>query len=109
MKKFNYSFSDSDVKTLICTLSVMPLVELDGVSDVQQSINDSCCASAVEKLTAFRTDFIPNEVRVMSASLELADLILKGDIEVDSEIKKKLSQYLFSINHLPPIFSSIFD
>lgn len=109
MKKFNYSFSDSDVETLILTLSVMPLVELGDVSSIQQSINDSCCTSAIEKLNSSRTDFIPNESHVMYASLKLADCILKGEIEVDSKTKKKISQYLFSINRLLPIFSSIFD
>lgn len=109
MKNFEYSFSDSDIKTLLCTLSVMPLVRPDGVSDTQQSINDSCCASAIEKLTAARTDFQPNEIRVMSASLILSDMILKGDIEAYAEIKKTLSPYIFSINRLLPIFISIFD
>lgn len=109
MKSFQYSFSDTDIKTLICTLSVMPLVRLDGVSDVQQSINDSCCASAIEKLSSYRTDFHPNEVRVMAASLELSDLILKGDIEASAEIRKTLSQFIFSINRLLPVFASAFD
>ncbi len=109
MKKFNYSFSDTDIKTLVCTLSVMPLIPFDGVSDVQQSINDSCCASAVEKLSSYRTDFHPNEVRVMAASLELSDLILKGEIEASAEIKKTLSQFMFSINRLLPVFVSVFD
>lgn len=109
MKNFHYSFSDADIKTLVCTLSVMPLVHLDGVSAPQQAINDSCCASAIEKLTAYRTDFHPNEARVMAVSLKLSNLILKDEIIVDTEIKKTLSPYMFSINRLLPIFSSIFD
>ena len=109
MKNFEYSFSDSDIKTLLCTLSVMPLVRPGGVSGVQQSINDSCRASAIEKLTTAHTDFHPDEIRVMSASLILSDMILKGDIEAYSEIKKMLSPYTFSINRLLPIFISIFD
>lgn len=87
----------------------MPLVHLNDVSDIQQSINDSCCASAIKKLTAARTDFHPNETRVMYASLILSDMILKGDIEAYAEIKKVLSPYIFSINRLLPIFISIFD
>lgn len=109
MKNFNHTFSESDVKTLVHTLSVMPLVQLEGVSDVQQSTNNSCCSSAMEKLTDSRTDFIPNEIRVMAASLQLADLILRGDIEIELDVKKLLSQYIFSINRLLPIFTSIFD
>lgn len=109
MKNSQYSFSNTDIKTLLCTLSVIPLVQLDNISDIQQSINNSCCASAAEKLSSYRTDFHPNEVRVMASSLELSDLILRGEIEASEEIRKTLSQFMFSINRLLPVFAFVFD
>lgn len=108
MKNFNYSLTNSDINTLLCTLSIMPTIEVDGVTDVQHDINTSCCLSAIEKLLNQRTDFHPNEVRVMAVSLSLADAILKDKISTNSETKCKLSQYIFSINRLLPIFDSIF-
>lgn len=109
MKKFSYSFTESDVKTFLCTLAVMPTIEFEGVSEVQQNINESCCMSAIEKFLNGRTDFHPNEARVMAVSLNLADAILKGEIDAEPEVKKELSQYIFSINKLLPIFRAIFD
>lgn len=109
MKSFNYSFSESDVKTFLCTLSIMPQIDFDGIPESQKDINDSCCLSAIEKLLNSRTDFHPNEVRVMAVSLDLSDAILQGELEASEEIKNELSPYVFSIKKLLPIFDVLFD
>lgn len=103
MKKFEYEFSPEDIDTLLFTLTVPLLVELDGVREAQKSINDSCCLSAAEKLIDLRTDFTVNEVKMMAVSLSMVNMILKGQLDVDSELKTDCSKYIFSVNRLLPI------
>ncbi|CAM4368588.1 MULTISPECIES: hypothetical protein [Bacteria] len=108
MKHFNHMFTDDDILTLTCTLTALPLIHMDGVSETQQSINDACCKSALEKLINHQTDIIPNETKVIAVSLIAADMILKGELEVDSSIRELFVPYRFSINRLRPIFEEIF-
>lgn len=99
MKNITYSFSDSDIDTILFTLTVLPSLELEE-TEAQAAINYQCCCSAGEKLIKRRTDITPNEFRVILASLEAAKMINHGELEVDPETKKKCSNYLFSINKL---------
>lgn len=109
MKNFTYSFTEGDIQALLCTLSVFSSLELDEVSKVQQSINNACCLSAIEKLANRDMDFAPNEIKVMAASLMCADLILKNKFSVHDEIKSDITKHIFTVNKLLPIFSSVFD
>lgn len=108
MKRISYNFSSGDIETLKCTLSILPLVELDEIPPTQQAINDACCASAMEKLLTHQ-QLLPNEVKVVALSLIVADMILKNELDVDSSLKSQCAPYVFSINHMLPVFSSIFD
>lgn len=109
MKHFNYSFTNNDIETLLITLSVLPNIEIDDVSEVQQNINDRCCFSAIDKLSAHDANFHPNEIRVMAVSLMISDQILRNEFVTSQEIKSELSKYMFTINKLLPIFSAAFD
>lgn len=110
MKNFVHEFSDEDISTLLCTLSTYSTVNTDDMcGDVQQQINIACCESAIEKLIYKRTDFLPNEVRMMAVSLTVANMALKGQLQVDEKTKKEYYDHLFSINRLHPIFDKIFD
>lgn len=104
MKDFSYQLSDGDIYSLVALLTILPNVKLDYVSDVQQSINDTCCMSAIEKLQHKCTNFTPNEIRIMYVALAVADSILKGNIIVDSKLKQCCTEHLFTINHLLSIF-----
>lgn len=108
MKKISYTFSKGDVDALTCTLSLLPLVEFDEIPEYQQKINDTCCLSAIQKLKTHQ-NFEPNELKVIALSLIVADLILKNQLEVDISLKNQYAPYLFSINHLLPVFRSVFD
>lgn len=109
MKHFNYRLSDGDIETFLFTLSIMPSIKFDGVSPEQEQLNFESCVSAGEKLAARNANVLPDEIRVMAISLEIASLILSGEIDVDDDIKAECSQYRFSINKLLPIFSKIFE
>lgn len=103
MKKINYSFSESDFETIIYTLSILPSLGLED-SDSQLAINRQCCLSAAEKLSHHDTNLLPNEFRVVVASLEAAKLISQGHLDVEPEVRKECNNYLFSINKLISAF-----
>lgn len=108
MKNISYVFSESDVKTVIFSLSILPTLELEE-TDAQASINLSCCCSAAEKLANQRSDITPNEFRVIYTSLLAVQLINRGELDVDSDTKKECSGYLFSVNKLLAALSPQFE
>lgn len=103
MKNIYYSLSDSDIETILFTLSIFPSLELEKTK-LQATLNLQYCISAAEKLSNHIPDMNSNELRVVSASLEVARLINQGELKVDSEIKNECSRYLFSINKLSSFF-----
>ncbi len=105
MKRIAYSFSDSDIEAIIFALSVLPSLGLEE-TEVQADINYQCCCSAGEKLINLDTNIAPNEFRVILASLEAVQLINQGELEADTEIKKKCSNYIFTVNKLVSAFDS---
>ncbi len=105
MKPVKISLSTSDVEVLLFTLSIFPSFEFEGVSEAQHEINTICCVSAAEKLSGGKS-LSPNEMRVVIASLALADNICKGDQDAEPEIVADCKRYLFSINKLRSAFSS---
>ena len=106
MTNKNFHLSDSDIQTLVMTLSILPTLGLED-SDIQAKINMQCCLSAVEHLATLDSyKPTPNEVRIMYASLQAAQLINKGRLKADSEVKAKCSNAMFSINKLLPHFES---
>lgn len=107
MKKLVYELTKSDVETLLYTLTLIPKFDNLHDSDAQKSINIACSVRAVEKLAYQRDDFTPNEFRVMSSSLLLADMIIRGQITADAETKRECSQYIFTIQKLLPVFDTV--
>lgn len=103
MKHISYTFSDSDVETILFTLTVLPSLGLEA-PEAQVAINLQCGLSAGEKLAAHRTDITPNEFRIIYASLCAAQLINQGELETDAETKKRCAGYLFTINKLVSVF-----
>ncbi len=109
MKRFNYALSHADIKALLCTLELMPSLGAAFTDDsIQQSINISCCMSASDKLLNHHTDFTPNEIRVMAASLSLAKMVLSNEVKASQADKALLKEHLFTINKLDPIFDAVF-
>lgn len=103
MKHISYSFSDSDIDAITFALTVFPSLELEE-TEVQAAINYQCCCSAGEKLIKHDTNIVPNEFRVILASLQAVQLINQGELEVDQETKQKCSSYLFTVNKLVSVF-----
>lgn len=103
MKHISYSFSDSDIDAITFALTVFPSLELEE-TEAQAAINYQCCCSAGEKLIKHDTNIMPNEFRVILASLQAVQLINQGELEVDQETKQKCCSYLFTVNKLVSVF-----
>ena len=108
MKHINFNFSSSDVKTIIFSLSLIPLSKDLAKNEAQASINNTLALSASDKLINHRTDLIPNEFRVIYVSLQYVQLINQGVIHADDEVKKECCNYLFSVNKLVSAFEKQF-
>ncbi len=104
MKHIEYSLSNQDIEVILFTLSVLPSLGLES-SETQSEINYLNCLSAGKKLISRSTNFSPNELRVICASLRAALCISRHEFKTDAETLKKCNDYFFSINRL----SSVFD
>ena len=104
-----YALTSSDVNCIINLLPVLCAVELDGVSDAQMALNGSYCESVILKFASGATDFDGNEIKVICTSLQLASMILSGDLDFGDEIYRSCAEHRFEINRLEPIFSEIYS
>ncbi len=109
-KHFHHDFSPADIETFLCTLAAYTEIDFDDdiVGEAQNAINVSCCSSAIEKLLNMDINFHPNEIRMMASSLTVADMAMKGQLDVSDEIKNRYYQHVFSINRLLPKFDKLF-
>ena len=108
MEPVKYRLNSEDIETILYTLSILPSLDVE-VSDIQAEINYQCCLSAAQKLTSGNPDILPNEFRVIFASLQAAQLIMQGEYEADSETKKECFNHLFTINKLVSVFKPLFS
>lgn len=109
MKHIDYSFSNSDIDTILFTLSILPSLDLEE-TEAQAIINYQLCNSAIEKLTTNpNIDISSNEFRIIFASLQAAQLIIKDELSVDSETKSECCKYIFSVNKLVSILEPYFS
>lgn len=107
--KFSYSFSSEDIIAIVAALPLVPAYGAD--TEIQQSINETLCLSAMNKLADGNTNLIPNEVRVVALSIELAVDFLAGhiDLDVDQEIISEIRPYIFTYNRLYEAFGPLLD
>lgn len=65
----------------------------------------------MNKLVNGRTDLIPNEMRVVVLSIELAVDFLAGRIklDVDPETASEIRPHIFTYNHLHDAFGPLLD
>lgn len=107
--KFSYSFSGEDVTAIVAALPLVPAFGAN--TEIQQSINESLCLSAMNKLADGKTDLIPNEVRVIALSIELAADFLAGRIklDVDQETVSEIRPHIFTYNRLYESFGPLLD
>lgn len=112
MKKpieFSYSFSGEDVLAIVAALPLVPAFGAD--TELQQHINENLCLSAMDKLIAKSVDLIPNEIRVVALSIDLAKDLLAGhiDFDVDPEILADIKPHIFTYNRLYMTFGPLLD
>ena len=104
----NYKLSATDIKVILFALGVLPTMELEDTEE-QANLNQICCIGAAHKLTTGKNKFTLNEIRVISASLQIVQLINNGELDADSELKSDCARYLFDINRLVPIFFFFYE
>lgn len=108
-KKDSYALTSSDISCIIDVLSILCSVELDGVSESQMALNDVYCESVLRKLSNAEADFDGNEVKVISAALTLASMILSGYYDFGDDIYRICADHRFEINRLEPVISEIYS
>lgn len=112
-KNFDYQLTETDLDTLLVTLSVM----LDVLPDYDPDEFDedtmiqalSFGEQALLHLSTLNPRVRNNELSAIHISLQLADMINQNEIIVDPTYKKQCSERLFSINHLLSVFDSYFE
>lgn len=107
--KFSYAFSGEDVLAIVSALPLVPAFGAD--AELQQHINENLCASAMDKLSNKSVDLIPNEIRVVALSIELARDLLGGniDLDVDPEFLAEIKKHFFTYNRLYASFGPLLD
>lgn len=103
-----YSLTQSDVNCIRDLLPILYSVELDGVSEAQMILNAGYCESVILKFASGVNDFDGNEIKVIFVSLQLASMVLSGDIDCGDDIYQTCAKYRFEINRLEPVFSKIY-
>ncbi len=98
-----------DVEAILCVLPLVPMIGAN--SDRQNVINAVLCESAAKKISAHQMNLEANEIRVISAALQAAVLILTdpdGSFSrlIDDDWKKDLSAHFFTINRLNTQFQN---
>lgn len=113
MKKFTYQLTESDVKTILVTLTVMqetlPYLDLEELSP-----NDVACAlsygkSAVNRLSNMSSRITLNELSAIHMSLQLADMINHEEVDVDEFSLNLCHENIFVINKLLSVFDNYFE
>ena len=102
----NREIGRNDIEAILAALPLVMITK--NVDVIQQEINGSFCVSAANKLremieTKRRMDFRINEVRVMFAAVEAANVLLSGGMaddlieirEIDGQWKKELEKNFF--------------
>lgn len=93
MKKL--SLSALEASAIIGALHLVPWLDFN-TSDIQLSINCALAESAMEKLSAGRAVFAPDEIRVMFGAVQAAHFILTGSLPLDDpELRSKISPHFF--------------
>lgn len=112
-KNFDYQLTESDLDTLLVTLSVMLDVLPDYDSEEFDEDTKIQALSFGEQALLHLSTSYPrvqrNELIAIHISLGLADMINQNEIIVDPTYKKQCSEHLFSINHLLSVFDSFFE
>ena len=101
--------SEEDVKAITLAL---PLVSLCGSGDpVQDRRNEMLCRSAGQKLLLHTENFDPNEIRVISAAVQAACLLLSGQLPVgvSAEELAELKKHFFTYNKLKAPLDRLLD
>lgn len=104
---FDLTLSRGDVEAIVAALPLV--VELGANTPQQAAINVSACSSAGQKLLSGSRSLNGNEIRVVSAALEAAVLMLSGKCpdlftDVDSELRNSLSKHFFVLHKLDRVF-----
>ena len=97
------NLTGSDIEAILCALPLVGIIGSD--SEAQDAVNAALCESVAEKLSRHEIGMNANEVRVISAALQIAVLILTdpgADLAgaIEEDFRRNLSIRFFTINRL---------
>lgn len=101
MKLPSYELTNSDLEACLFALSQFPNVSKSS-SDIQNLINTNLCISAQQKMRN-REDLNVNELRILCACIIYCNNVCHGDIDVDNETRKQITNYMFTLSKLETI------
>ena len=102
MNNPHFSLSESDVKTVLLSLELLP--DYGFIAPDTADASFMLSASAGQKL--IMNERLNNrEAGIVSLAVDSAYKALRGEITVNPSTVEKLRPYFFSINKLRPVFS----
>lgn len=106
MSRLPLALTESDANTIYFALSILPELNY-GLSDAQQSINDSLCETCIDKINAQESNFSANEIRIIYCALGALNEVIRGEFEIDRDLISMCHQYMFNVNKLLPKFENM--
>ena len=99
-KRQNIHLSSQDIDAIMCALPLVSYYETG--SEMQDHVNYSLMNTAMEKIVNRKSNFVPNEYRVIYTAIALAvnfETHLPGVI-IDPDWKAELQHHFFTLNRL---------
>ncbi len=103
---YQFNLTDDDKKTIVFALSTSKNFNFE-LSLQQEVINNEYRLAVINKLSNNQTNFTANEIRIISASIEICKLVASKDINANKKLQKECSKHYFTLNKLAPQFSQI--
>lgn len=99
-KRPNLHLSSQDIDAILCALPLVSYYETG--SDMQDQINYSLMNTATEKIINRKSNFVPNEYRIIYTAIALAVNFETHlpDVKIDPEWKADLQRHFFTLNRL---------
>ena len=113
MKNFDYALSNSEIKTILTTLTVMletfPLLCLDELSPQDKLDCITYGSSAIECLKNMNEQISRNELSAIHVSLQIADMVNHQELVVDEYSTQLCNSNAIEITKLLSVFDNYFD
>lgn len=113
LRSFDYTPSESDIKTMLTTLFVMeeslPELDFEGTNPFFKQECLKYGKNAEQRLINLEQKISFNELQAIYNSLVIADMINHKELTVNAQLTQLCVNNIFGINKLLPIFENFFD